>query len=356
VLNRVFAVRLVQWLGWVFETQRKKERKRKREYNWRSSLIFLWFSIKQYYLSIKVPNTSIYNGEILGWFWKSGWLIHKSALCTRIALLHQWGPTSHKCLQRLYELTNSKKNWVSKSVLYDMTAKTFFERLYLVPGLSPFEPPVKCPCAPTPPPFVNNYFSINPFSQRTRDLVKEIPCHKGQGILWWRFLVTKDKGSCDGLESGCPGNNYLWNTHHENEFRFQTLKHFLKATEFESRWTQMVAQPEHRGSRIVAHEKGELDWNDDDCCYFSGYKKWLSTPDWESMRSDLLLIKQDLSNDASSTWIIVFRLHSIKNAQLLTVLIVCCGSRRKHDEHAAAQLAARNEHRNSLASASVQTS
>ena len=78
--------------------------------------------------------------------------------------------------------------------------------------------------------------------------------------------------------------------------------------------------------------------------------------DWECMRSNLLLMEQDLSSDASSTWIIVFRLHSIKNAQLLTVLIVCCGSRRKHDEHAAAQLAARNEHRNSLASASVHTS
>ena len=33
----------------------------------------------------------------------------------------------------------------------DMTAKAFFERLYLVLGLSPFEPRVNCPYAPTPP-------------------------------------------------------------------------------------------------------------------------------------------------------------------------------------------------------------
>jgi len=55
------------------------------------------------------------------WFWKSGWLIHKSALCTRIALLPQWGPNSHKCSQRLHELTNSTKNRVEKSVYWYMT-------------------------------------------------------------------------------------------------------------------------------------------------------------------------------------------------------------------------------------------
>ena len=48
--------------------------------------------------------------------WKSGWLIQKSALCTGIALLPQWGPKSHKCLQRLHELTISTKNRVSKPV------------------------------------------------------------------------------------------------------------------------------------------------------------------------------------------------------------------------------------------------
>ena len=35
----------------------------------------------------------------------------------------------------------------------DMTGKTFFERLYLVPGLGTFGPGVNCPCAPTPPHF-----------------------------------------------------------------------------------------------------------------------------------------------------------------------------------------------------------
>ena len=39
-----------------------------------------------------------------------------------------------------------------------VTAKTFFECLYLVPGLSPFEPRVKCPCAPTSPPFAEQLF------------------------------------------------------------------------------------------------------------------------------------------------------------------------------------------------------
>jgi len=32
-----------------------------------------------------------------------------------------------------------------------VTVKAFFERLYLVLGLSPFEPRVNCPYAPTPP-------------------------------------------------------------------------------------------------------------------------------------------------------------------------------------------------------------
>jgi len=35
----------------------------------------------------------------------------------------------------------------------DVTAKTFFERLYLVLGLRQFAPWVNCPWAPTPPPF-----------------------------------------------------------------------------------------------------------------------------------------------------------------------------------------------------------
>jgi hypothetical protein len=34
----------------------------------------------------------------------------------------------------------------------DVAGKVFFERLYLVLGLSPFEPQVNCPYAPTPPP------------------------------------------------------------------------------------------------------------------------------------------------------------------------------------------------------------
>jgi len=37
----------------------------------------------------------------------------------------------------------------------EVTAKAICERLYLVPGLSPFEPRVNCPYAPTPPPLTH---------------------------------------------------------------------------------------------------------------------------------------------------------------------------------------------------------
>jgi len=40
----------------------------------------------------------------------------------------------------------------------DVTAKTFFERLYLVPGLRKFAPWVNCPCALTPPHFTQQLF------------------------------------------------------------------------------------------------------------------------------------------------------------------------------------------------------
>jgi len=40
--------------------------------------------------------TYIYiNTHIIDWFWKSGWLIHKSALCTGIAPLPQWGQNAY---------------------------------------------------------------------------------------------------------------------------------------------------------------------------------------------------------------------------------------------------------------------
>jgi len=40
----------------------------------------------------------------------------------------------------------------------DVTVKTFFKPLCLVLGLSPFEPRVKCPCTPTPPPYAQQLF------------------------------------------------------------------------------------------------------------------------------------------------------------------------------------------------------
>jgi len=42
----------------------------------------------------------------------------------------------------------------------DVTAKTFFERLYLVPGLRIIAPWVNCPCAPTTP-TVHSLYSSN---------------------------------------------------------------------------------------------------------------------------------------------------------------------------------------------------
>ena len=41
----------------------------------------------------------------------------------------------------------------------DVTAKTFFERLYLVPELRKFAPRVNCPYAPTPQPFTRQLIS-----------------------------------------------------------------------------------------------------------------------------------------------------------------------------------------------------
>ena len=63
---------------------------------------------------LKIRNTP--RSQSIDWFWKSCWLIHKSALCTRIALLPQWVPNSRKWLQHLHELMISTKNRVSKSV------------------------------------------------------------------------------------------------------------------------------------------------------------------------------------------------------------------------------------------------
>ena len=49
----------------------------------------------------------------IDWFWKSGWLIHKWALCARIAHLPQWGP---KMIERSHESlsTSRTSRWVRK--------------------------------------------------------------------------------------------------------------------------------------------------------------------------------------------------------------------------------------------------
>jgi len=46
---------------------------------------------------------------------------------------------------------NRGPSWPKLSSI-DVTTKAIFERLYLVPELSPFDPRVNCPCAPTTPP------------------------------------------------------------------------------------------------------------------------------------------------------------------------------------------------------------
>jgi len=51
------------------------------------------------------------------------------------------------------DCAGSCNSWVTRRLMVsaiDLAAKTLFERLYLVPGLSPFEPGVNCPCASTP--------------------------------------------------------------------------------------------------------------------------------------------------------------------------------------------------------------
>jgi len=53
---------------------------------------------------------------------------------------------------------NNREHTRTQLSAIDVTGKAFFERLYLVPGLSPSEPRVHCPYAPTPPPLVRQLF------------------------------------------------------------------------------------------------------------------------------------------------------------------------------------------------------
>ena len=52
---------------------------------------------------------------------------------------------------------NRGSRWPKLSAIH-VTAKVIFERFYLVPGLSTFEPRVNCPFAPTPPPLAPKLF------------------------------------------------------------------------------------------------------------------------------------------------------------------------------------------------------
>ena len=56
---------------------------------------------------------------------------------------------------------NNREHTETQLSAIHVTAKAFFERLYLVLRLNPFEPRVKCPYAPTPPPLAHSYFLIS---------------------------------------------------------------------------------------------------------------------------------------------------------------------------------------------------
>jgi len=56
------------------------------------------------------------------------------------------------------EISNNLVPRGTKLSAIDVTSKAFFERLYVVLGLSPFEPRVKCPYAPTLPPLTHKLF------------------------------------------------------------------------------------------------------------------------------------------------------------------------------------------------------
>jgi len=53
---------------------------------------------------------------------------------------------------------NNREHTRTQLSAIDVTEKAFFERLYLVLGLSPFEPRVNCPYSPTPPPLAPQLF------------------------------------------------------------------------------------------------------------------------------------------------------------------------------------------------------
>jgi len=74
--------------------------------------------------------------------WNHGIIVESLGLLARVLGLPVRdcaGRSNNRCLK-----------W-PKLIAIGVTAKTFLERLYLVPGLGPFWPRVNCPCAPTSP-------------------------------------------------------------------------------------------------------------------------------------------------------------------------------------------------------------
>jgi len=67
--------------------------------------------------------------------------------------------------------SNNLAQMCLKLIAVNMTGKTFFERLCLVPRLGTFGPGVNCPCAPTPPPFIQHLF-LSSFSTT----ISRFPC------------------------------------------------------------------------------------------------------------------------------------------------------------------------------------
>jgi len=90
------------WAGSI--KKEEKERKKKKNEKLHRFLIMM-FPEEKNRRSSKVHVAGI------DWFWKSGWLFHKWALCTRIAHLPQWGPKMIWKVPR--KLTNSTNIWIS---------------------------------------------------------------------------------------------------------------------------------------------------------------------------------------------------------------------------------------------------
>jgi len=80
------------------------------------------------------------------WFFFFGlvWLMNPGKFL-KIGVQIFWTPSDN----RAGSCNNRGPTWLKLAIV--VTAKTFFERLYLIPGMGTFGPRVNCPYAPTTP-------------------------------------------------------------------------------------------------------------------------------------------------------------------------------------------------------------